>query len=159
MSDFDYAYGDSIAVGLNSEIDSTINVNPQTSSVNGQVIAQQGIDPTAVLNNIKNIVNTFDIRGLNIALSSGTSNNPSKTGVISAQIDALKQAGATVVLIGVSNTFPEPGFSGPDLNAKLQAIAAQAGIKFSGGFKANTHDNVHPESYSALYEHAVTELA
>ena len=157
-ADFDYAYGDSIAVGLNSVIDASVNVDPQTSAVDGETIAKQGIDPTTVLSNIRNITAKFELKGLTIALSSGTSNGPSKTSLISAQIEALKQAGAIVALVGVSTTYNDAGFDGAGLNRTLQAIATQAGIKFIGGFEAG-RDNVHPKSYPALYKQAVTALA
>ena len=95
--------------------------------------------------------------GKKVLLSSGYSNDYSKTSWVNKQIDYLKKLGAEVYLLGVSNTYQKfldknnYPFSG-NHNGILKNIATTKQVEFLGGFEAGK-DNVHPPNgnYQPLY--------
>ena len=137
---WDYIFGDSIAYGLNT-----------IANVDGW--QKGGANPEKVYNEIINF--TEDMSGKKVLLSSGYSNDYSQTSWINEQIDYLKELGATVYLLGVSNTYQKfldkknYSFTG-DHNGILKDIATTKQVEFLPGFEAGD-DNVHPLDYSSLY--------
>lgn len=128
-------YGDSIANGYRQ-------------SNKGQGITQDGASPQLILRNLQQALgkNSNTFKGQNIVLSSGYSNNVNDLKTIEQQMHLLKNAGANVQLLGVSNQYNLHGQNGGAMNANLQNLAKKYGASFLGGFDAG-RDNVHPSSY------------
>jgi len=132
-------FGDSIAHGYRT-------ANKATG------VTKVGANPTQVLSQITTYLKTNpSLAGKTVYLSSGYSNgaDPANLATIKKQINALKTAGADVVLLGVSNTFKGSSGMGSKMNNHLNTLAGETGAKFVGGFTAGK-DNVHPKSYANL---------
>jgi murein DD-endopeptidase MepM/ murein hydrolase activator NlpD len=114
--------GDSIAKGIKG---------------NNAGIAKEGANPQAVLG----MMQSQDLKGKLIKLSSGISNNTSDMATVRQQLQYAKQQGAKgVQLMGTS-------FDRADLapmNKQLQALSNEfpGFVQFSGGFKST--DKIHP---------------
>ena len=157
-NNFTVVIGDSIAVGIAKAAGL-----PETYAVGGR--------PTSkVLDAVREFVATGRAKGATVILSSGASNSTydrpngeSKaldTGPIAQQIKALKDAGATVFLVGtgsrrsktITNKYGQyfVNFEGQHVNEKLAAVAKQYGATFLGPLEnydsgLNTAgDGIHP---------------
>jgi peptidoglycan hydrolase-like protein with peptidoglycan-binding domain len=150
--------GDSIAVGING----------------GQTVAGRavgGSSPQQVLGFVQTFVQSGKAKGATVILSSGASNgtyerpNGQKQtlnmGPIDQQLKLLKDAGASVALVGTgsakSKTFTNQygtyfvNFESEKVNEKLAASAAANGAKFLGpledfdpGLNSGRGDGIHP---------------
>jgi peptidoglycan hydrolase-like protein with peptidoglycan-binding domain len=150
--------GDSIAVGING----------------GQTVAGRavgGSSPQQVLGFVQAFVQSGKAKGATVILSSGASNgtyerpNGQKQtlnmGPIDQQLKLLKDAGASVALVGTgsakSKTFTNQygtyfvNFESEKVNEKLAASAAANGAKFLGpledfdpGLNSGRGDGIHP---------------
>lgn len=111
-----------------------------------------GASPIAVLGQLQKALkqNPNALRGQNIVLSSGYSNNVSDTRSIEQQLSLLKNAGANVQLLGVANQYNKFNQNGSAMNTNLQNLAGKYGVSFLGGFDAG-NDLVHPKSYRDNY--------
>lgn len=132
-------FGDSIANGYR-----------QQNKAIGETL--DGASPIAVLSQIQKALkqNPNALRGQNIVLSSGYSNNVNDTRSIEQQLSLLKNAGANVQLMGVANQYNKFNQNGAAMNGNLQNLAGKYGVLFLGGFDAG-NDLVHPKSYSDNY--------
>ncbi|MCJ0827921.1 glycoside hydrolase family 104 protein [Acinetobacter sp. NIPH1876] len=132
-------FGDSIANGYRQQNKSA-----------GETL--DGASPIAVLNQIQKALkqNPNALRGQNIVLSSGYSNNVNDTRSIEQQLSLLKNAGANVQLMGVANQYNKFNQNGAAMNSNLQNLAGKYGASFLGGFDAGS-DLVHPKSYRDNY--------
>lgn len=166
-----YVIGDSIANGIASA---------------GHVSTQYtdpGKNTTFILQNlIQPFINSGKAKGATVILSSGAANSSKVVtadekviqqenfGPISTQIKALKDAGASVVLVGVASKKTPPqkptqytsgqqwtvDYTG--VNQKLESIASSAGAKFLGPLEEfdnsiSQHDGIHPfNGYSKLFQ-------
>jgi hypothetical protein len=159
--------GDSIAVGMGGS----------------EPYAKGGINCIETLRRVKEFVASGKAKGATVILSSGASNSvpyeleggvkkPGNGGLgaVPQQLKALKDAGATVVLIGTgskkSKAFPGTSFTGgkkyvvdlTGVNEQLEAIANAAGVKFLGPLEdfdpamhSGNGDGIHPyNGYSKL---------
>ena len=103
-----------------------------------------GANPNKVTDFIKQAIkdNNNSLSGKVIYLSSGYSNNPvdGSISVISNEISLIKQAGGTVVLIGMAPKFKKQ-------NDDLNKLATTHNIKFLGEIKNISKDGVHPANY------------
>lgn len=156
---FDLAIGDSIAVGLNDVMGLKPHGTPPTTTLGGSTIARVGISPSDVLANIKNLIShdANALRGKVVALSGGVSNGPSQFKLVTSELQAIKNAGARAVLVGVSGSYHLSGFTGKQLNAELMRIASAENIQFSGSSVAGS-DDVHPKSYHDVLTQTVVAL-
>lgn len=111
-----------------------------------------GASPIAVLGQLQKALkqNPNALRGQNIVLSSGYSNNVGDTRSIEQQLSLLKNAGANVQLLGVANQYNKYNQNGTAMNTNLQNLAGKYGVSFLGGFDAG-NDLVHPKSYRDNY--------
>ena len=139
---FDYVFGDSIAFGINK----------YAKAKGWQKI---GANPKTILSEIENF--NDNMKGKKVLLSSGYSNNVwhgQDSITILSQIQHLRRLGATVYLLGVSNTLQqflddeEYNING-NHNQILKGITNNRAI-FLDGFTASD-DNVHPPSSKDLY--------
>lgn len=163
--------GDSIAVGMGGS----------------EPYAKGGISTVEVLNRVRSFVNSGKAKGATVILSSGASNSspieleggikkPGNGGLgpVAQQLKALKDAGATVVLIGTGSSksiaFPGTSFTGgkkytvdlTGVNQQLESMANSAGVKFLGpleDFDPAMHsgkgDGLHPfNGYNKLKQAA-----
>lgn len=130
-------FGDSIAHGYR-----TANKASGTTKV--------GANPSQVLAQLQSTLatNPNAFKGQNVVLSSGLSNGDDVAS-IEKQLQLLKNAGANVSLLGVSNSFNVGGRTGDKMNAHLANIAKNYGANFRGGFIAGA-DNVHPKTYAGF---------
>lgn len=159
--------GDSIAVGIGG----------------ASPYAEGGISTVEVLNRVTAFVRSGKAKGSTVILSSGASNSspieleggikkPGNGGLgpVAQQIKVLKDAGATVVLVGTGSkksiAFPGTSWTGgkkyvvdlTGVNDQLESIASAAGVKFLGpleqydpGMHSGKGDGIHPYSgYSKL---------
>jgi peptidoglycan hydrolase-like protein with peptidoglycan-binding domain len=159
--------GDSIAVGIGG-------AGPY---------AKGGISTTEVLNRVNQFVQSGKAKGATVILSSGASNSskvniegggsqPANLAPIAQQIKTLRNAGATVALVGTgsgkSKWFPATKYTNgkryqvdmTGVNQQLESIATANGAKFLGPleeFDARMApeaggDGIHPfNGYKALY--------
>ena len=129
-------YGDSIANGYRQ-------------SNKGQGFTQDGASPQLILRNLQQTLgkNANAFKGQNVVLSSGYSNNVNDLKAIEQQMLLLKNAGANVQLLGVSNQYNLHGQNGGAMNTNLQNLSKKYGASFLGGFDAG-QDRVHPSNYN-----------
>lgn len=150
--------GDSIAVGIGGE----------------SAYAKGGISTTEVLNRVNAFIKTGKAKGATVILSSGASNSatveieggekkPANLAPIAQQLKALKDAGASVALVGVGSGksiwFPPTKFTNgkkyqvdlTGINQQLETMAAANGAKFLGpledydnGMHSGKGDGIHP---------------
>jgi hypothetical protein len=109
-----------------------------------------GRSPTQILRAIRNIATkTPDaLRGRDVILSTGASNNTQDVALAREQIKVLKQAGARVVMVGVGN---RQDFVAADINKNLAQIAQDEHVVFTGALDPATlrRDHVHPTKEGA----------
>lgn len=131
-------FGDSIADGYKNK-------------ALGMGVTNVGDNPEIVYKKLKEFTDAKPdaLKGKTVVLSTGLSNNPKDYDSINKQMDLLKKQGANVVVLGVSNTYKGDAKQGTEMNNKLQAMSAEFGFKFNGGFKSSS-DNVHPSAYDNL---------
>lgn len=160
--------GDSIAVGIGG----------------ASPYAEGGISTVEVLKRVKSFIQTGKAKGATVILSSGASNSspieleggikkPGNGGLapVAEQLRALKQAGASVALVGTGSSksiaFPGTSWTGgkkykvdlTGVNQQLESMASATGATFLGpleDFDAGLHsgkgDGIHPfNGYKALY--------
>jgi len=126
-----FVIGDSIGAGIAAAAKA-----PNATTV--------GASPTAVLNTIENTPDD-NVRGKNIVLSGGASNNPAEVALVERQIRALQEKGAAnITLVGVGD---RPDFAG--VNERLAEIANRTGARFTGALDPRnlSSDRVHPRNY------------
>jgi peptidoglycan hydrolase-like protein with peptidoglycan-binding domain len=165
--------GDSIAVGINDG-----------QTVPGRAVG--GASPQQVLGFVQAFVQSGKAKGATVILSSGASNgtyerpNGQKQtlnmGPIDQQLKLLKDAGASVALVGTgsakSKTFTNQfgtyfvNFEGEKINEKLAASAAANGAKFLGpleefdpGLNSGKGDGIHPYGGYAKLKQAGSAIA
>lgn len=169
MSGSAYYIGDSIAVGAAIHAGSkATKANPVNNSKGGTLKALKGdaigtnqavggTPPVGVLYYVQQ--HAKNLRGSHVVISTGASNSSdvfkgslqSDLATIEKQLQTLKEAGATVTVMGVANDFKlsnkygtAPKGTGEKINKQLQQLASKYGFEFAGGFKSS--DGVH--SYS-----------
>ena len=121
----------------------------------------RGASPDAVLARLRDPNTTSDaqIRGRNIVLSSGASNDPEHAQLLAMQLQTLKDRGAgAVTVLGVG-----PGVKNAEtVNAQLKQIAERNGAKFVAlPSDQMSKDGIHPtaEGYATLRAQAVPSQA
>jgi len=130
------AVGDSLAVGVR-----------MAGAKEGGT--QGGINPTAVLNKIKTLIQSQDIKGATVIIGTGVPNNPGQINLVPQQISAVAQAGGNPVILGAGPKFDK-------YNSQLQSIASQSGAKFVDIISLDSSmakgDGVHPSpaGYKAI---------
>lgn len=169
MSGSAYYIGDSIAVGAAIHAGSkATKANPVNNSKGGTLKALKGdaigtnqavggTPPVGVLYYVQQ--HAKNLRGSHVVISTGASNSgdvfkgslQGDLATIEKQLQTLKEAGATVTVMGVANDFKlsnkygtAPKGTGEKINKQLQQLASKYGFEFAGGFKSS--DGVH--SYS-----------
>ena len=112
---------------------------------------QTGAAPQAVLSSVLALPED-QVRGRDVVLSSGASNNPAQVQLVSQQIDALKAKGATsVTLMGVGDRSDLSG-----VNDTLAQIAQAKGARFIPLAPGNlSPDRVHPQDYNQVASSAL----
>jgi hypothetical protein len=164
-----YVVGDSIAVGIKN-------------ASNADGIAAGGKNPKQVLDMINDLINSNDLKGAIVILSSGASNATYErpngerqsftVATVDAQLKALKRAGAQTFLVGTgskkSQTFTNSlgtyfvNFERERVNDQLAAAANANGAKFLGplenfdpGLNSGKGDGIHPYGgYLSIYQAA-----
>lgn len=164
-----YVVGDSIAVGIKN-------------ASNADGIAVGGKNPKQVLDMVNDLVNSYDLKGAIVILSSGASNATYErpngerqsftVGTVDAQLKALKRAGAKTFLVGTgskkSQTFNNSlgtyfvNFEREKVNDQLAAAASANGATFLGplenfdpGLNSGKGDGIHPYGgYLSIYQAA-----
>lgn len=162
-----YVIGDSIAVGIKN-------------AGNAPGTAVGGKNPTQVLGFVKEFVASGKAKGSVVILSSGASNGTFErpTGEkqnldmtpIDQQLKLLKDAGATVVLVGTGSEKSKTvtnslgtyfvNFKDQNINQKLASAASTYGAKFLGpleefdpNMNSGKGDGIHPfNGYNALFQ-------
>ncbi len=132
------AFGDSIAAHLVRKAGAGGKESGVVRSYRPGDTAVSGYDPIEVLKVISEAPDT-SIRGKNIVLSTGTSNDPENKfeGSIPAQIAMLRSKGAaSVTVMGVGTKYA-------DRNARLEQIATENGATFSGPLRKVASDGIH----------------
>lgn len=151
------AWGDSIAAqqirhGVAGQEDAQNKGQPIAAGKTAAV----GDTPERVLQRITS-ADPAQFAGKTIFLSSGASNDPSQVNLVADQVDALKKAGATnIVIPGVG---PAVEAKAPNTNAQLKLIADKTGATF---FEPNIKwqaDGIHPAEVDKLREQAAQALA
>jgi len=159
--------GDSIAVGIGGD----------------SPYAKGGISTAEVLNRVNQFVQSGKAKGATVILSSGASNSskvniegggsqPANFAPIAQQIKTLRNAGASVALVGTgsgkSAWFPATKYTNgkryqvdmTGVNQQLESIANSSGAKFLGPLEefdpkidpSQGGDGIHPfNGYKALY--------
>lgn len=163
-----FVIGDSIAVGIQ-----------QAGGAQGD--SEGGKDTSVILGKVKSFVQSGKAKGATVILSSGASNSTYERpnggekrnfeiGPVEAQLSVLKDAGATVYLVGTgSGTSPwitnqygtyRINFKDQNINQQLASAASKYGAKFLGpledydpGMSSGKGDGIHPYSgYSKLFQ-------
>lgn len=169
MSGSAYYIGDSIAVGAAIHAGSkATKANPVNNLKGGTVKALKGdaigtnqavggTPPAGVLYYIQQ--HAKNLKGSHVVISTGASNSgdvfkgslQGDLATIEKQLQTLKNAGATVTVMGVANDFKlsnkygtAPKGTGEKINNQLKSLADKYGFEFAGGFKSS--DGIH--SYS-----------
>jgi len=158
-----YVIGDSIAVGI-------ANANGLDRAGNN-VWRKGGKDTRVIIGYIKRFISTGNAKGAIVILSSGASNSTYErkngegrnldTSPINQQIRLLKNAGATVYLVGTgSRSSPwltnrygtyRVNFAKQNVNARLAEVARQEGAIFLGSLEkyGALGDGIHPGGQGA----------
>jgi putative chitinase len=164
-----YVVGDSIAVGIKN-------------ASNADGIAVGGKNTKQVLDMVNDLINSKDLKGAVVILSSGASNATYErpngerqsftVGNVDAQLKALKRAGAKTFLVGTgskkSKTFNNSlgtyfvNFEREKVNDQLSAAASANGATFLGplenfdpGLNSGNGDGIHPYGgYLSIYQAA-----
>ena len=107
---------------------------------------QIGASPQAVLASVTALPDA-QVKGRDIILSSGASNNPAQVQLVSQQIQTLKAKGAaSVTLMGVGDRSDLSG-----VNDNLMQVAQQTGARFVPLAPGNlSPDRVHPQDYGSV---------
>lgn len=169
MSGSAYYIGDSIAVGAAIHAGSkATKANPVNNLKGGTVKALKGdaigtnqavggTPPAGVLYYVQQ--HAKNLKGSHVVISTGASNSgdvfkgslQGDLATIEKQLQTLKNAGATVTVMGVANDFKlsnkygtAPKGTGEKINNQLKSLADKYGFEFAGGFKSS--DGIH--SYS-----------
>jgi hypothetical protein len=169
-----HVIGDSIAVGIanSSGIDRTGH----------HVWRKGGMDTRVILGYVKKFIATGKAKGSTVILSSGASNSTYErkngegrnlnTALINQQIRLLKQAGATVYLVGTgSQSSPwiknrygwyRVNFAKQNVNTRLAEVARQEGAIFLGPLEKyspelNRGDGIHPGPQGARKMYRATQ--
>lgn len=169
MSGSAYYIGDSIAVGAAIHAGSkATKANPVNNLKGGTVKAIKGdaigtnqavggTPPAGVLYYVQQ--HAKNLKGSHVVISTGASNSgdvfkgslQGDLATIEKQLQTLKNAGATVTVMGVANDFKlsnkygtAPKGTGEKINNQLKSLADKYGFEFAGGFKSS--DGIH--SYS-----------
>jgi hypothetical protein len=131
----DMTIGDSVARGLAGN-----GATPGTTA-DAQMVGRKSKE---TLEYIKGL-DKATLKGKTIRLSSGILNSPDDMSSVEQQLKYLKEAGATVQLVGTPTNNPKYA----PLNDKLKTLAAQYGASFMGGYTAGT-DQLHPADYAGM---------
>lgn len=140
----DLIFGDSIANGIQT-----------ASGLPGNTKVGQG--PRWILNAIQAWPRE-DLQGKNVILTCGAGNNPSQVNrYVPQQMKYLKDAGANVIVMGVSEIRPD--IDGPATNKRIEAFAKQFGCTYGGPVSNPTpRDSIHSKDYNVLYKQATDSL-
>lgn len=127
--------GDSIGQGIQA-------------ATKAQGYTKVGANPQQILSTITGLPDD-QVRGRNVVLSGGASNNPDQVNLVEDQIKALKAKGAAnVTVVGVGD---RPDFKAANLDDKLAGITYQNGGTFVALDPATLgKDRVHPTNYTNL---------
>lgn len=125
-------FGDSIAHGYKK-------------AAGGSGYTRVGANPKEILREVNKAIKNGTVKGNTVVLSSGLSNNTAGLGDVKATVKALKDAGATVVLLGVADNYKGSTKRGKSMNDNLATVASSNGIAFMGGFSSS--DKLHPNEY------------
>jgi hypothetical protein len=158
-----YVIGDSIAVGI-------ANANGLDRAGNN-VWRKGGKDTRVIIGYIKRFISTGNAKGAIVILSSGASNSTYErkngegrnldTSPINQQIRLLKNAGATVYLVGTGSRYSpwltnrygtyRVNFTKQNVNARLAEVARQEGAVFLGSLEkyGALGDGIHPGGQGA----------
>jgi hypothetical protein len=142
-------------------IGDSIGVLMQRHSGGFEADAVVGRPPATVLAEIRGIAAATPeaLRGRDVILSTGASNNPHDVELAREQIRVLKQAGAHVVMVGVGDRHD---YAAADINGRLAQIAREQGVGFTGGLDPQLlqSDHVHPtpEGGKILLDKALQSL-
>lgn len=128
-----FVVGDSLGVGVQ-----------QVGGYEGETI--NSIPPQKVLDAV-NGLSDLQVKGRDVILSSGASNDPSQVALVNDQVKALQDKGAkSVTLLGVGD---RPDIAGA--NATLADIAQKSGATFRPiDPSVLSGDRVHPRNYATL---------
>jgi hypothetical protein len=139
------AVGDSLAVGMGGR--GVVGASPEAvrDAITG-TSKQPGISPDTV-------------KGHDIVLSSGASNNPAQIPLVEQQINALQgMSPRSITLVGVGD---RPDLTRAGVNPALASIAARTGVRFVPLSPAQLGpDHIHPTraGYNALLASAATKV-
>lgn len=125
-------FGDSIAHGYKK-------------AAGGSGYTRVGANPKEILREVNKAIKDGTVKGNTVVLSSGLSNNTAGLNDVKATVKALKNAGATVVLLGVADNYKGSTKRGKSMNDNLATVASSNGIAFMGGFSSS--DKLHPNEY------------
>lgn len=125
-------FGDSIAHGYKK-------------AAGGSGYTRVGANPKEILREVNKAIKDGTVKGNTVVLSSGLSNNTAGLNDVKATVKALKNAGATVVLLGVADNYKGSTKRGKSMNDNLATVASSNGITFMGGFSSS--DKLHPNEY------------
>jgi hypothetical protein len=102
-----------------------------------------GASPSQVLNQLISY-GKGKFKDQTVHLSSGITNNNSDLASVESQLKFLRDSGAKINLLGVTNKPPADLQKGlGNMNSKLEALANKYGASFSGGFTPSS-DGIHP---------------
>lgn len=131
-------------------IGDSIGVLLQQHSDGFDADAVVGRSPAQILRAVRGIAAKHPdaLRGRDVILSTGASNNTQEVDLAREQIKVLQQGGARVVMVGVGNRHD---FVTADLNKKLAQIAQEEHVVFTGALDPTTlrRDHVHPTTEGA----------
>jgi hypothetical protein len=141
------AVGDSIAAHLVRK--AGVNGREYNFERRDDSTAVSGYGPTQIQDVIDKMPDE-DVKGRNVVLSSGVSNNPAQIDQVARQIQTLKARGAaTVTVLGVGN---HPKLAG--VNDQLSTIAQENGAAFAGPLAKVADDGIHSKSPPAVLDQA-----
>ena len=128
------AIGDSIADGF-----------IKNNGVDG--LAKVGASPSQVLAMIDEYAANHNLKGKNVVLSTGASNNPAEIeSIVPKQIEKLKSLGATPTILGTGPGNSNVNLDELKVNERLSKIATESGVKFNGPLTGVSADGIHPKT-------------
>lgn len=150
MAKYDFIFGDSIAAGIAISQGLKRSGANKVFSKDEKGSSEVGASPKKVLRFLKEFgAKEFD--GKVVIISTGYTNGTSDTDTIKKQLDYLKAANASVMVLGTANKRAgDKRIQKLDLpkgNNVLRALCLEFNFVFAGGFTPGT-DGVHPTKYA-----------
>jgi hypothetical protein len=137
-------FGDSIASGYAGR-----SGGNQVLIKDARGMSMVGASPSQVLNQLISY-GKGKFKDQTVHLSSGITNNNSDLANVESQLKFLRDSGAKIKLLGVTNKPPADLQKGlGNMNSTLKALANKYGASFSGGFTPSS-DGIHPANYSSF---------